>query len=171
MAQPMRPAGCIGSGRISGHPRVDLILSHLSARGEVHMVDVAGKATSARDAVAEGSLHLAPEAPGPGAGGPGKGDVLAVARVAAIQAAKRTAELIPLCHPLPLSGLKLQISEAPLAGAGEAPTARPAPMGLRIEAGWRRLGAAGGSQRRVAREPAAAAIGQLLPFPGGGPRG
>ena len=91
------------------------------------MVDVGGKATTAREAVAEGYLRLDPAALAlVREARAGKGDVLAVARVAAIQAAKRTAELIPLCHPLPISGLEVEIGEAPLPAAGA--------MGLRIEA-------------------------------------
>ena len=79
------------------------------------MVDVASKQATAREAEAEGFLALAPEALAlVREGRSGKGDVLAVARVAAIQAAKRTAELIPLCHPLPLSSLSVVIDEAPL---------------------------------------------------------
>jgi cyclic pyranopterin phosphate synthase len=110
---------------------MDPSLSHLNARGEVHMVDVAGKATTAREAVAEGYLRLDPAALAlVREGRAGKGDVLAVARVAAIQAAKRTADLIPLCHPLPLSGLEVRISEAP-------------GVGLRIEATVRTTGSTG----------------------------
>ncbi len=87
------------------------------------MVDVAAKPATARQAVAEGFLALAPEALALVRDGrAGKGDVLAVARVAAIQAAKRTAELIPLCHPLPLSSLAVVIAEAPLPdGSGCGP--------------------------------------------------
>jgi cyclic pyranopterin phosphate synthase len=114
---------------------MDPSLSHLNLRGEVHMVDVGGKATTAREAVAEGYLCLDPAALAlVREGRAGKGDVLAVARVAAIQAAKRTAELIPLCHPLPLSGLEVQISEAPLPAAADPTAGVPAAMGLRIEA-------------------------------------
>jgi cyclic pyranopterin monophosphate synthase len=81
------------------------------------MVDVAAKPATARQAVAEGYLALVPEALAlVREGRAGKGDVLAVARVAAIQAAKRTAELIPLCHPLPLSGLEVVISRGAAAG-------------------------------------------------------
>jgi cyclic pyranopterin monophosphate synthase len=95
--------------------RLNPALSHLNSRGEVHMVDVGAKAVTAREAVAEGFLALRPEALAlVREGRAGKGDVLAVARVAAIQAAKRTAELIPLCHPLPLSSLEVEIAEAPL---------------------------------------------------------
>jgi cyclic pyranopterin phosphate synthase len=116
--------------------RSHLNLSHLNSRGEVHMVDVGGKAATVREAVAEGYLAV-----NPGAlalvreGLAGKGDVLAVARVAAIQAAKRTAELIPLCHPLPLSGLDVAIAEAPLPD-GSGP-------GLRCEASVRTTGPTG----------------------------
>ena len=100
------------------------------------MVDVAAKPATAREAVAEGFLALAPEALAlVREGRAGKGDVLAVARIAAIQAAKRTAELIPLCHPLPLSGLEVAISAVPLPdGSGE---------GLRCEARVRTTGPTG----------------------------
>ena len=111
-------------------------LTHLNRAGEVHMVDVAAKPTTVREAVAEGFLALAPEALAlVREGQAGKGDVLAVARVAAIQAAKRTAELIPLCHPLPLSALVVEISETPLPdGSG---------LGLRCEASVRTTGPTG----------------------------
>ncbi|MFM7395316.1 MAG: cyclic pyranopterin monophosphate synthase MoaC [Cyanobium sp.] len=120
---------------------MDPSLSHLNALGEVHMVDVAGKATTAREAVAEGYLRLDPAALAlVREGKAGKGDVLAVARVAAIQAAKRTAELIPLCHPLPISGLEVEIGEAPLPTTGavglriEATVRTTAPTGVEMEA-------------------------------------
>ena len=85
-------------------------LSHLNERGEVHMVEVGDRAASRREAHASGAIRMMDstlamirrgETP--------KGDLLAVARVAAIQAAKRTWELIPLCHPLPLSGMDVTI--------------------------------------------------------------
>ena len=85
-------------------------LSHLNERGEVHMVEVGDRAASRREAHASGAIRMMDstlamirrgETP--------KGDLLAVARVAAIQAAKRTWELIPLCHPLPLSGMEVSI--------------------------------------------------------------
>jgi cyclic pyranopterin phosphate synthase len=116
-------------------------LSHLNSRGEVHMVDVGAKAATAREALAEGFLALRPEALAlVREGRAGKGDVLAVARVAAIQAAKRTAELIPLCHPLPLSALEVAITEAPLpdgSAVGLRCAARAAttgPTGVEMEA-------------------------------------
>lgn len=85
-------------------------LTHLSGQGEVHMVDVGDRAVSRREAVAEGCLRMKSSTlQRVIQGNTPKGDLLAVARVAAIQAAKRTAELIPLCHPLPLSGVEVEI--------------------------------------------------------------
>lgn len=78
-------------------------LSHLDREGRARMVDVAGKPVTARAAVAEGAVRMSPDAFHLVAEGAGaKGDVLAVAEIAGTQAAKRTAELIPLCHPLAL---------------------------------------------------------------------
>ena len=88
-------------------------LSHLNAAGEVHMVEVGDRPATAREAQAEGFISMEPatlalvlEGRAP------KGDVLAVARVAAIQAAKRTWELIPLCHPIALSGVSVELEPA-----------------------------------------------------------
>ncbi|MCK2043883.1 cyclic pyranopterin monophosphate synthase MoaC [Chromohalobacter sp. TMW 2.2308] len=79
-------------------------LTHLNARGEAHMVDVGDKAETQREAVASGRIVMRPETLALLAeGGLPKGDVLATARIAGIQAAKRTHELIPLCHALLLS--------------------------------------------------------------------
>ena len=93
-------------------------LSHLNQQGEVHMVDVGNRPATQREAHARGAIRMEAstlsliqrgETP--------KGDLLAVARVAAIQAAKRTWELIPLCHPLPLSGMDVTIdADASLPG-------------------------------------------------------
>ncbi|MCG6659049.1 cyclic pyranopterin monophosphate synthase MoaC [Halomonas campisalis] len=81
-----------------------MTLTHLNPRGEAHMVDVADKAESRREATASGRIQMKPETLALLAeGGMPKGDVLATARIAGIQAAKRTHELIPLCHALPLS--------------------------------------------------------------------
>jgi len=86
-------------------------LSHLNDKGEARMVDVSAKSVTSRTAVAEGFVAMAPEtldlildgkAP--------KGDVLATARIAGIMAAKRTHELIPLCHPLPLTQVVLDFT-------------------------------------------------------------
>ncbi len=79
-------------------------LTHFDAQGEAHMVDVGGKAATHRIARAEGYISMQPATFALVEGGQAKkGDVLAVARIAAIQGAKRTAELVPLCHPLPIT--------------------------------------------------------------------
>lgn len=79
-------------------------LTHIDARGRASMVDVAGKGETRRVARAGGRIRMLPATLRQiAAGRAGKGDVLGVARIAAIQAAKRTAELIPLCHPLALT--------------------------------------------------------------------
>ncbi|OFW03733.1 MAG: molybdenum cofactor biosynthesis protein C [Acidobacteria bacterium RIFCSPLOWO2_02_FULL_67_36] len=79
-------------------------LSHVGSRGEVRMVDVGGKAVTTREAVARGRITMSREALGQIRGGDvKKGDPLQTARIAGIMAAKRTSEMIPLCHPLPLS--------------------------------------------------------------------
>ena len=79
-------------------------LTHFDAHGQAHMVDVAAKADSHRVALATGSIRMLPATLALiSAGHAKKGDVIGIARIAAIQAAKRTAELIPLCHPLPLT--------------------------------------------------------------------
>jgi cyclic pyranopterin phosphate synthase len=78
-------------------------LSHLDDSGRARMVDVSGKAVTEREAVARGTVRMQPQTLRLIRSGKiAKGEVLAVARVAGIQAAKRTAELIPLCHPLPV---------------------------------------------------------------------
>ena len=95
-------------------------LTHLNARGQAHMVDVGDKATTERRAVARARLRMAPETARAVERGDGpKGEVLGVARIAGIQAAKRTADLIPLCHPLPLSFVDVSASVDAEAGAVE----------------------------------------------------
>jgi cyclic pyranopterin monophosphate synthase len=88
-------------------------LSHVDATGEVRMVDVGSKPVSRRRAVARASVRMAPETAARLADLP-KGNALVTAQLAGIMAAKRTAELIPLCHPLPLShvDVTLEVSEA-----------------------------------------------------------
>src|SRR5690606_39256572 len=81
-------------------------LTHLDARGRARMVDVTDKPTTAREASAEAFIAMQPQTLALiEQGGFSKGDVLAVARIAGIQAAKKTADLIPLCHPLLLSSV------------------------------------------------------------------
>jgi len=84
-------------------------LSHFDGAGQARMVDVGGKAATRRRARAGGVIAMAPATLALIAqGAAGKGDVLGVARVAAIQAAKRTAELIPLCHPVAISSITVE---------------------------------------------------------------
>ncbi len=84
-------------------------LNHFNARGEAHMVDVGDKAVSHRRAVAEGHIQMLPKTLQRILEGDNKkGDVLAVARVAGIMAAKKTPELIPLCHPLALTHVDIE---------------------------------------------------------------
>jgi cyclic pyranopterin phosphate synthase len=83
-------------------------LSHVDESGEVRMVDVGGKPTSRRRAVARAVLRVAPETAAQLRSLP-KGDALATAKLAGIMAAKRTSDLIPLCHPLPLTHVAVEI--------------------------------------------------------------
>jgi len=83
-------------------------LSHVDEAGEVRMVDVGGKPSSRRRAVARAVLRVAPETAAQLSSLP-KGDALTTAKVAGIMAAKRTSELIPLCHPLPLTHVAVEI--------------------------------------------------------------
>lgn len=85
--------------------------SHLDSRGQARMVDVGDKAVTQRRAVARGRILMSPTtAQALAAGTLPKGDVLAVARVAGIQAAKKTSDLIPMCHPLMLSAVKVDLT-------------------------------------------------------------
>lgn len=87
-------------------------LTHLNARGEAHIVDIADKAVTRRRAVAQARLVGQPETIATiMAGGLKKGDALAVARIAGIMAAKKTADLIPLCHPIALTKVSVEIAE------------------------------------------------------------
>jgi cyclic pyranopterin phosphate synthase len=83
-------------------------LSHVTAAGDVRMVDVGGKPLSRRRAVARGIVRMRRETAERLRDLP-KGDALAVAQVAGIMAAKRTSELIPLCHPLPLTNVEVEL--------------------------------------------------------------
>lgn len=86
-------------------------LTHLDEQGNARMVDVGGKADTRRIAVASGRIRMAPEALAAiRDGNAPKGDVLAAARIAGIMAAKKTAELIPLCHPLAIDSVTLDFA-------------------------------------------------------------
>lgn len=86
-------------------------LTHFDASGRPRMVDVSQKETSRREAIARGRVRMAASTLAlVRAGKAGKGDVLGVARLAGIMAAKRTADLIPLCHPLPISAVEVDLT-------------------------------------------------------------
>ena len=98
-------------------------LTHFDAAGQAHMVDVSDKEVTDRLAVAEGFVRMKPETLAMITEGRAKkGDVLSVARLAGIMGAKKTAELIPLCHPLPITKVALEL------------TADPDRPGVRVEA-------------------------------------
>ena len=85
-------------------------LTHIDAEGRARMVDVSDKPETAREAVAEGYVRLAPETLALAVSGQGrKGDVRAVAEIAGVMAAKRTSDLIPLCHPLDISKAEVAV--------------------------------------------------------------
>ena len=88
-------------------------LSHLDERGHARMVDVSSKDVTTREATARGRVLMRPETLALIVeGNVPKGDVLATARIAGIMAAKRTHELVPLCHPLPISGITVELQPA-----------------------------------------------------------
>jgi cyclic pyranopterin phosphate synthase len=112
-------------------------LSHLDPEGRARMVDVGAKPVSDRRAVARSEVRMAPPTAARVARGDApKGDVASTARIAGIQAAKRTAELIPLCHPLPLSFVDVRVSVDEDAGVVtvEAETRTAAQTGVEMEA-------------------------------------
>jgi cyclic pyranopterin phosphate synthase len=86
-----------------------MTLTHFDAQGQAHMVDVAGKAATHRSATAEGWIDMLPATRALiESGSAKKGDVLGVARIAGIQAAKKTSDLIPLCHPLAITRVAVE---------------------------------------------------------------
>jgi cyclic pyranopterin phosphate synthase len=112
-------------------------LTHFDARGQARMVDVTGKGVTRRVARAAGRIRMQPATLRRiSAGAASKGDVLGVARIAAIQAAKRTAELIPLCHPLALTHVAVDFTLERKAGAVrcEATVATTGRTGVEMEA-------------------------------------
>jgi len=89
-------------------------LTHFDGKGDAHMVDVSGKDVTDRMAIAEGAVQMSAETLDVIAEGRAKkGDVLSVARLAGIMGAKRTADLIPLCHPLPITKVAVELSADP----------------------------------------------------------
>ncbi len=107
-------------------------LSHVNKAGEAHMVDVSDKPVTARTAIAEGFISMKPETLAMlKSGNAPKGDVLATARIAGIMAAKRAHELIPLCHPLALANVTVDL------------TANDEPPGVRVVAAVKTTGRTG----------------------------
>ncbi|MFQ5516851.1 MAG: cyclic pyranopterin monophosphate synthase MoaC [Acidimicrobiia bacterium] len=122
-------------------------LGHFDDQGNARMVDVAGKDITARRAVAEATVTMQQSTADTLFGGQlPKGDAVAVARVAAILAAKRTAELIPLCHPLPLDAVDVAVEEHP--------------SGVRLEVTVRTTARTGGEMEAMT----AAAIGAVTVY-------
>jgi cyclic pyranopterin phosphate synthase len=110
-------------------------LSHVDATGRIRMVDVGAKPVTAREAIARGHISISAAARRQiRAGGLKKGDPLETARLAGIMAAKQTAALIPLCHPLPISHADVQITPASGGYAIEATVRTTAQTGVEMEA-------------------------------------
>ena len=108
-------------------------LSHVADSGNIHMVDVGGKAISRRRAVAQATVRMAAETARRLRDLP-KGDALAAAQIAGIMAAKRTSDLIPLCHPLPLSHIEVRLEVEEAGVAVEASAETTAQTGVEMEA-------------------------------------
>ena len=108
-----------------------MTLTHFNAQGQAHMVDVSEKSDTAREAVAEGLVIMALETLALAQGNAAKGDVMGVARLAGIMGAKRTSDLIPLCHPLPIAKVAVDL------------TPDPALPGIRVTATVRTTGKTG----------------------------
>ena len=116
-------------------PRKAAGLTHVDAEGRVRMVDVGAKPVTAREAVARGEIRLSATARRlVRAGRIKKGDPLQAARLAGIMAAKKTSELIPLCHPLPLSHVGVEITPTRMGYAIEATARTAAQTGVEMEA-------------------------------------
>ena len=110
-------------------------LTHIDDRGAARMVDVGGKPVTAREAVATGRITMsAAAARAIRDGAAAKGDVLAVARVAGIMAAKKTADLIPLCHPLPLTRVAVDLAADDAGVTVTATCATEGKTGVEMEA-------------------------------------
>ncbi|UYY78362.1 cyclic pyranopterin monophosphate synthase MoaC [Sphingomonas sp. R1] len=110
-------------------------LTHLDGSGAAHMVDVGGKAVTAREAVARGRITMSAEAAAAiRDGSMKKGDVLATARIAGIMAAKKTSALIPLCHPLPLTRVAIDLDLDETGVTATATAATEGKTGVEMEA-------------------------------------
>ncbi|MGE0451567.1 MAG: cyclic pyranopterin monophosphate synthase MoaC [Vicinamibacterales bacterium] len=115
--------------------RAPTALSHVDAAGRVKMVDVGAKLVTAREAIARGSIRMSAEALKQiRAGAVKKGDPLQAARLAGIMAAKQTSSLIPLCHPLPLSSVAVELTPTTRGYEIEACVRTTAQTGVEMEA-------------------------------------
>ena len=124
-----------GSRSVVARRRGELVsddrLTHLDERGRAHMVNIGDKAMTHRVCIARGEVQMAPATLDRIAGGEmPKGDVLATARLAGIQAAKKTSDWIPLCHPLPLDSVSVELTARP---AGPEAAARNAARRARVQ--------------------------------------
>ncbi|MGA9597866.1 MAG: cyclic pyranopterin monophosphate synthase MoaC [Acidimicrobiia bacterium] len=109
--------------------------THLNEKGDARMVDVGAKETTARVAVAEAHLRISPDVKARlFAGDLPKGDALGVARIAAIMATKRTATLIPLCHPIPIDGVDVTVDETDDGARIEVTARTSSKTGIEMEA-------------------------------------
>ena len=110
-------------------------LSHLDETGRARMVDVSAKPTTAREALAAGLVRMSPETRALALAGTGrKGEVITVAEIAGVMAAKRTADLIPLCHPLALTRIEVRVEPDDAGLAVSARVATTGPTGVEMEA-------------------------------------
>jgi cyclic pyranopterin phosphate synthase len=120
---------------MSGPSASSPVLTHVDAAGAAHMVDVGGKNVTARRAVATGHVAMSETArTAIRDNAVAKGDVLAVARVAGIMAAKRTGDLIPLCHPLPLTQVSIDLALDETGVQATATASTDAKTGVEMEA-------------------------------------
>ena len=112
-----------------------MTLTHLDDKGAARMVDVSAKPDTQRRAVAAGRITMSPDAAAAiRAGAVAKGDVLAVARVAGIMAAKRTGDLIPLCHPLPITSVAIDLAPDDTGVTATATVTTTGKTGVEMEA-------------------------------------
>ena len=110
-------------------------LTHFDDAGRPHMVDVSGKAATVREARARGRVRLSAKTAALVAGGRvGKGDVIGIAELAGIMGAKRTSELIPLCHPIGLDAVEVRVTLAHPGLLVEATARTSGPTGVEMEA-------------------------------------
>ena len=123
------------SRKAGGAGRRDAVLSHVDARGRIKMVDVSSKPVTDREAVARGSITMSLAALKiVRSGAVKKGDPLQAARLAGIMAAKQTSALIPLCHPLALTSVQVDLAPAPRGYTIEARVRTSSQTGVEMEA-------------------------------------